>query len=782
MSVLNSLFRYFPLFVKVIFLQYAFLIFLRGFEFVAGIIQGTSVGFTDTLIYGFAGDLLVINAAMVAGFIVFRLLAIYKPGFAANAFAVLSFLYYTLSLLPVIYFLNTGEIVGLNSFECRTGLAFTNLLGDTSILQVMLMIVIFSFLLVFWYRSLWLKKWVITTTISRLMAVVLILSTVAAFELSYNSDFFDRNSNRINKGFFFTKTTYQCLVSGDPGRGLTGIDLYHYKLGIKEPYIPEYPLLQYFQREDCLGSFFNKTDNDSPPDIVLIVVDGLGDEFIHTFHDFEFMPFLGKLSREGLYWNRFLATSEEGQSVLPSLLGGLPHGQNGFSTLGRIPYHYSLVNVLNHNSYHTSFFYGRWAWELSREKFLEQNNIDFIWDAGKFPDSYEKIYTGEENFHWGYNDADLYSNYFARSKDFPANPKFDIVYPVSVRSPFAVGNRQYYDEKYEAMIGGVTSASQREYFTILEGYFKALMFGDDALESFFTQYRQKPNYRNTIFIITGSYPTPDYATPDPFGKYHVPLIITSPLLKENRIFTEVSSHNDLYHALLTFLNQEYGLEIPEYSTSLGGALCKSREERPDVFVPFLGHDGTVKDLLFNDLFLSDRRKLYEVDNNFNIIPADNSKDLDMMISLVDAYNQINSLASVQLMDDSLYFGFFGYKVMLDTIMPSQRVRSEYKNIIPRMPVENQTHYIDIFLAKPDVALDEVFIVFELTDQEGIVLQWVNMGIPTSREDFSLRITSEKNDSEEQLYLQLYLWNESPLPYNFQKLRTTLYRKDEHSIQ
>jgi hypothetical protein len=115
-------------------------------------------------------------------------------------------------------------------------------------------------------------------------------------------------------------------------------------------------------------------------------------------------------------------------------------------------------------------------------------------------------------------------------------------------------------------------------------------------------------------------------------------------------------------------------------------------------------------------------------------------------------------------------------------MPSQRVRSEYKNIITRMPVENQTHYIDIFLAKPDVALDEVFIVFELTDQEGSVLQWVNLGIPTSREDFSLRITSEKHDSEEQLYLQLYLWNESPLTYNFQKLRTTLYRKDEHSSQ
>ena len=116
----------------------------------------------------------------------------------------------------------------------------------------------------------------------------------------------------------------------------------------------DYPLLHRFENKDVLGPYFRKVD--SPPNIVILIVEGLNDDFIHPFRGTDLMPFLRDLKDKGLYWDHFFTTGERSFAAIPSILGALPYGEEGFTLLDNLPYHFSLVNVLRMNDYFTSFF------------------------------------------------------------------------------------------------------------------------------------------------------------------------------------------------------------------------------------------------------------------------------------------------------------------------------------------------------------------------------------------------------------------------------------------
>jgi hypothetical protein len=776
MKVLRTFFQSFPDFTKIILLNYIFLLIYRLTEVTLTLMNGNPLDFAEIMVFGLSGDLVILNISLAGCYVVFRLLHWWNPAIARLIITTFSLLFFVFILFPLQYYTYNSQIITFTGFDCSFTLTVSSLFSGISIFPwIIITLILVSVFAWFLFHPFPLQVRV-PGVLSKFLALIMLLSIILFFELRFQTDYLDRNETRLNKGFHFTGSLCDCIFYGGKEKELTGMDLFLNITGREELKFIDHPLADTFKETDCLGQYINRTDDGLPPDIIFIVMEGLGDEFIHTFHGFEFMPFPGKLSSEGLYWSRFLSTSDDGRAVLPSLLGSLPHGNSGFTELGRIPYHFSLINILNRNEYHTSLYYSRWAWEFSQRKFLEQNNIDLIWDAGDFPDQYQKIFIGEGKFHWGYNDMDLYSCYFDKISEIKSRPRLDIVYPVSARAPFAVGNKEYYDKKYDQLIAGVTNTAQKEYFIEMEGYFKALMYSNDALEHFFKEYSSQPNFRNTIFIITGSYPTPDFATPDPFRKYHVPLIFWSPLIKENKVFNKISSHKDIYNTLLSYLSSEYDFNVPDVSATLGYSLCNQGISGQNLMIPFLSQEGRIKDVFYNNLFLSEGKTLYRVSENLAIEQIDEPDPVKKMKAVLDAYNMVNIQASAEIIPDSVYFSYFGYDVVIDTIMPLQRVRSEFKNIITRMPVQNKPHYLDLSLVKPDVGLDEVFVVFELSNDQDSIIQWKNLGIPTNREDFSLQIKTGDLDYDEQLYLQLYIWNESPIPYNFHKLRATLYRE------
>jgi hypothetical protein len=117
------------------------------------------------------------------------------------------------------------------------------------------------------------------------------------------------------------------------------------------------------------------------------------------------------------------------------------------------------------------------------------------------------------------------------------------------------------------------------------------------------------------------------------------------------------------------------------------------------------------------------------------------------------------------------------KVLLDTIFPEQKIRTEYKKIIAKTAIDNKAHYIDIMLGNIEGQPDEVFMVYELSDEEESILHWNKYVMSAGNENLTIHINTEECDGQ-QLYLRLFLWNESVIPYGFRKLQVTLYQMEE----
>lgn len=118
----------------------------------------------------------------------------------------------------------------------------------------------------------------------------------------------------------------------------------------------DYPLLKPFNTPDVLTTFFNTQEE--KPNIVFIVVEGLGSEFVDGENYSGFTPYLDQLINKSLYWENFVSTTGRSFGLLPSLFGSLPYGEKGFLEIQNTPSHLSLINILKANGYYTSFYSG----------------------------------------------------------------------------------------------------------------------------------------------------------------------------------------------------------------------------------------------------------------------------------------------------------------------------------------------------------------------------------------------------------------------------------------
>ena len=96
------------------------------------------------------------------------------------------------------------------------------------------------------------------------------------------------------------------------------------------------------------------------PNIVFIIVESLGGEFAGNGNQWSgFTPFLDSIIEKSLYWKNGLSLSGRTFGIMPSLLGSLPPGRQGFMSEGPVyPDHLTLISILKDQGYHTSHFSG----------------------------------------------------------------------------------------------------------------------------------------------------------------------------------------------------------------------------------------------------------------------------------------------------------------------------------------------------------------------------------------------------------------------------------------
>ena len=406
-----------------------------------------------------------------------------------------------------------------------------------------------------------------------------------------------------------------------------------------------YPLLNTSGKtKDVLSPFFNLQQK--KPNIVVVALEGLGAEFVDGNNYSGFTPYLDRLISKSLYWENFLNTTGRTFGVLPSLIGSLPFGDTGFLEIPETPAHISLFSVLQENGYATSYFTGTQSSFDKIINFLEYNEVENIIDENKFENSYQKVNGNSGGFSWGYPDGELFKkmlNTFNEKQE----PRFDVVLTLSTHEPFTIPNAEIYQAKVDSVFDTSKNIKlTRSEVDASKEIFAALLYTDQSLEEFMKAYEKRDDFQNTIFIFTGDHRLIPIAQKDKLCRFHVPLIIYSPMLKKPQRFKSVSSHLDVAPSLVSFLSSNSFIAPVEQTAWLGKGLDTAKNFRNTHQIGLMRYKGGLKDFIFKD-FLYSSGDLYKISNNFSVKKVKNDKMLSQIVDSFNAYKTINNYVTSQ---------------------------------------------------------------------------------------------------------------------------------------
>ncbi|WP_426092077.1 sulfatase-like hydrolase/transferase [Flavobacterium sp. DSR3-2] len=415
----------------------------------------------------------------------------------------------------------------------------------------------------------------------------------------------------------------------------------------------EYPLEQSSENtKDVLAPFFNISKE--KPNVVFIIVEGLGSDFTDDGEYKGFTPYLDSLTSKSLYWENFVSTSGRTFGALPSLLGSLPFGENGFMELNPLPKHNSLISILKSNGYTTNYFCGDESSFDRKSNFLEYNGIDKIIDINKFGPGFVKTKENAGGFSWGYPDAEIYRKALTELKG-SKQPRLDIIMTLTNHEPFDFPSKKVYLEKVEHILKN-KSYFEKNKLNEYKDIFACLLYTDNSIQNFMEAYSKRPDYVNTIFIITGDHRLIPVPQKDNLSRFHVPFYIYSPMLKKTAKFKSISSHSDVTPSLVSFLTNNHKFNVLEKTTWLSKGLDTVRQFRNIHNIPLMRYKGSINDYIYKDYFYSDGT-LFKIDENFNLSETDN----DMTETVSSSFTDFKKLNAYLTTKNKITNAVSGYK-------------------------------------------------------------------------------------------------------------------------
>lgn len=485
---------------------------------------------------------------------------------------------------------------------------------------------------------------------------------------AFGSEFLDHSA--INKSAHFYREAFYHLSGWDQDENLPlfadSFLGYNGQSGQKwlnkfaYPDAVQFPFLHEKNRIDVFSSFLKKKD--TPPDIVMIVIEGLGRAFSNDdAYMGSFTPFLDSLSDHSLYWENCLSTSGRTFAVLPSLLASLPFGEHGFAEMGEeMPPHQSLINLLQHNGYRSRFMYAGDSEFDQMKLFMERQGCDEIIDKTNFGAGYELLPGNASGFSWGYGDFELYRRFFNALDDTGHDsPSVNVLLTVATHSPFLVNNQEQYQEKFNQILPSLELEGQMESLCrTYQQQLETVLYMDDALRSFFETYRKRDSFENTIFIITGDHRMPDIPMTTKIDRYHVPFIVYSPLVARPTKFSSVVSHFDLTPSLTAFLENEFEFDMPGLDCWMGAGLDSTLVFSNKNTFPLMQTKTAISDLVSGEYFLNGD-KIYRLGPHMTLIDEDDLEITDRLSLEMQRFKNRNTqlVQGKRLYPDSLISGY-----------------------------------------------------------------------------------------------------------------------------
>ena len=266
------------------------------------------------------------------------------------------------------------------------------------------------------------------------------------------------------------------------------------------------PDSDYIKGNIPLLSFNAASYQGKPKNLVIILEESLGAQFIGALHGLPLSPNLDQLSKEGWWFENMYATGTRSVRGIEAVITGftptparavvkLPNSQSGFFT---------IADLLARKGYQTSFIYGGEKHFDNMASFFYGNGFESIIDEKDYPNP---SFKGT----WGVSDEDLFqrADQEFRQLHRQGKPFFSLVFSSSNHDPFEFPDNKI--ELYEQPKATRNNAAK---------------YADFALGEFFKQAKQADYWKDTLFLVIADHDSRVAgASLVPIRHFHIPALI-----------------------------------------------------------------------------------------------------------------------------------------------------------------------------------------------------------------------------------------------------------------
>ena len=309
------------------------------------------------------------------------------------------------------------------------------------------------------------------------------------------------------------------------------------EIGSRYRFMDDGQATELFSTMTCNTLRADSTRHAQRPNVVLIVLESFSDTLMHVDG---VTPHLLSLTREGIWFRRFYASSHRTDRALVSIHSALP-AQPTMSVMDMPRKSTSLPSIagsLARQGYSTTFYYGGDTNYSNMQSYFIGTGFQHVISEKDFPGSQR---TGK----WGVADGPVFDRLLEDIRNADADRPFFMSFMTgSSHEPFDVP----------------------DYRKIADNpVFNAFSYADHCLGLFIDRLRQLPCWHNTLVLITADHMGAFPDSPDNYSlwRYHIPFIMTGGAVSESREVDTIGSQTDIAATLMGMI----GIDHSEFTYS-----------------------------------------------------------------------------------------------------------------------------------------------------------------------------------------------------------------------
>ena len=280
-----------------------------------------------------------------------------------------------------------------------------------------------------------------------------------------------------------------------------------------------------------------------PYNIVIILEESLGAEYVGSLGGLPLTPEFDKLTKEGtLFTNMYSTGTRSVRGIEAVVTGFLPSPSESVVKLNNSQKDfYTIASLLKAKGYDTSFIYGGMANFDNMGAFFNGNGFSTIIDEPQY-DPKTSAFHGT----WGWSDEDVMVKANAYFKTLKDKPFVSLVFSSSNHEPFEFpdGRIQLYEKPKNTV-------------------HNAMKYADYAIGKFFALAKKEAYYKNTIFLVIADHNTRTYGKHlVPIHKFHIPALLIGPNIPKNTKYEKLCSQIDIQPTTLSKIGMNVITPMP----------------------------------------------------------------------------------------------------------------------------------------------------------------------------------------------------------------------------